>query len=348
MFFLIPGDLQTRTGGYGYDRRIIDGLRQAGWRVDVRQLDGSFPLPNDAALAHAETTLAAIPDDAVVLIDGLALGAMPAQVLRHAARLRIVALVHHPLAHETGLDPQTAAHLHASETAALTAVRHVVVTSRRTVAALAEFSVAPDRISVVEPGTDRAALAAGSPGNTTELLCVASLTPRKGHRVLFEALARLRAHDWRLTCVGSIEREPASVAGLKDALRDLGIEARVVLAGEADGAQIGTFYDRSDVFVLPTFYEGFGMVIAEALARGLPVISTPTGGIAELVTPACGILVPAGDVAGWTDALGRMFDAATRREFRRGAAARRATLPTWEDACRQMAAALARQGSLHG
>ena len=112
---VVPGDLETRTGGYGYDRRIIDGLRDLGWTVHLVGLDEGFPMPAPAARARAVESFAGIPDGSIVLVDGLALGALPDEVQREAERLTIVALVHHPLAAETGLDPARAAALKVSE-----------------------------------------------------------------------------------------------------------------------------------------------------------------------------------------------------------------------------------------
>ena len=112
---MIPGDLETRTGGYGYDRRIIAGLRERGWTVHVLGLDASFPTPTPAAREQAARAIAAIPNGALVLVDGLALGALPGEIEREAGRLSVVALVHHPLAAETGLDPALASVLEISE-----------------------------------------------------------------------------------------------------------------------------------------------------------------------------------------------------------------------------------------
>jgi glycosyltransferase involved in cell wall biosynthesis len=342
--FVIPGDLETRTGGYEYDRRIIDGLRQLGWVVGVHLLDASFPQPTAAALAGAESTLAGLADGTRVLLDGLALGAMPEIVRRHATRLRLLALVHHPLAWETGLPAALATRLRDSEREALAAVNHVVVTSPPTAAGLAEYDIAPDRISVVEPGTDAAPLARGSHSEQVHLLCVGSVSPRKGHAVLIAALAALRAHPWHLTCVGDLTRHWETVDQLTALSRASGIEDRVAFVGEAGAEAVAAFYDRSDLFVLPTFYEGYGMVIGEALARGLPVVSTPTGAIAGLVNADAGLLVAAGDVDGWIQALRKMFDPAVRDRFARGARARRDTLPTWRTASEQMAVTLMRHG----
>jgi glycosyltransferase involved in cell wall biosynthesis len=343
--FLIPGRLDTRTGGYEYDRQIIDGLQRRGWDVVVRALDGSFPHPTPAALAYAREVLAALPNDSLVLVDGLALGAMPDVAAETAARLRLVGLVHHPLAAETGLDPETAARLEASERQALRHVAGVVVTSAATAAGLARYGVTADRIAVVEPGTDRAPLARGSGDGPTQFLCVASLSPRKGHEILFRALAHWRAQPWRLTCVGDTAGEPGGVARLRSVLRDESLDDRVQLVGEANAQAVSQYYDRCDVFVLPTLYEGYGMVVAEALARGLPVLSTPTGAIAELIGADAGRLMAPGDIDGWIAALGEALDPAVRARWAEAARRVRDRLPTWEDALDRMVAALTIAGA---
>jgi glycosyltransferase involved in cell wall biosynthesis len=346
---VVPGDLETRTGGYGYDRRIIAGLRALEWRVEVVQLADGFPFPSPAARADAERALAAIPDGRRVLVDGLALGALPDEAARHAARLAIVALVHHPLAAETGLDPAVAAALEESERRALASARSVVVTSRGTAAALARYGVAADRIGVVEPGTDPAPLARGSQSaiinqqSAISLLCVATLTPRKGHELLLRALASVPARDWRLTCAGGFDRDPATAERVRALVRELELEDHVMLVGDMNAAQLAVEYDRADLFVLPTLYEGYGMAVAEALARGLPVVSTATGAIAQLVGECAGIVVPPGDRIAFSAALARVLgDASLRDRLAAGARAVRDHLPTWDAAAAAMAQALER------
>src|SRR5206468_3763970 len=152
-----------------------------GWTVAVEILDRSFPRPTAAAREWARRVLGDIPDETTVLVDGLAFGALASEAEHERARLRMVALVHHPLAAETGLDRHTAALLEAGERRALATARLVVVTSRATAVALERYGVSADRIVCVEPGTDRAPLARGSDGIAIELLCVASVIPRKGH-----------------------------------------------------------------------------------------------------------------------------------------------------------------------
>jgi glycosyltransferase involved in cell wall biosynthesis len=368
LYVVVPGDLETRTGGYGYDRRIIAGLRELGWRVDVQQLDDSFPRPTAAAREYAAHVFARIPDGSTVLVDGLALGALPVEVEHEAERLNIVALVHHPLAAETGIDPALASALEASERRALAACRSVVVTSGATAGRLPGYGVTADRISVVEPGTDPAPLARGSGLNSQRstlstpsalgpapfeiaLLCVATLTPRKGHELLFRALASIPQRNWRLTCAGSIERDPATVARLRAQLDAEGLQDRVQFAGDLDAKALDALYADADVFVLPTLYEGYGMAVAEAIARGLPVVSTATGAIDDLVTggfgrPAdwtAGIVVPPGDEGAFAQALARVLgDADLRAALAHGARIARGRLPRWKDSCEKMAAVLAR------
>lgn len=344
---LVPGSLHTRTGGYKYDRRVIAGLRERGWPVDVRELGASFPYPTPAARHDAARELAMIPNGTTVLIDGLALGALPVEVEREASRLKIVALVHLPLAAEIGLDRETAARLEASEGRALAAAGRVVVTGKSTIARLSRYGVALDRILLVEPGTDRAPLSCGSIGAPLHLLSVAAITAGKGHEILVRALEALPNCDWLLTCAGSLDRDPSTVERLRARLRTGGLDDRISLAGELDDDALEVCYNSADVFVLATLHETYCMAVAEALAHGLPIVSTTTGAIPELVgagrngeRPA-GLLAPPGDVGAMTAALAKIVgDARVREQLAEGARCMRDRLPTWDEAVDKMAAAL--------
>ena len=344
---LVPGRLQTRSGGFEYDRRMIGGLRERGWQVDVRELEASFPHPTPAARDAAARQLAIIPDGTTVLIDGLALGSLPVEVEREASRLKIVALVHLPLAAEIGLDRETAARLETSERRALAAAVLVVATGRSTIAALSTYGVASDRIALVEPGTDRAPLARGSIGTPLHLLTVAAITPGKGHEILVRALQALPNRDWLLTCAGSLDRDQPTVERLRAQLRIGGLEHHVSLPGELDTDALEVCYNSADLFVLATLHETYCMAVAEALAHGLPIVSTTTGAIPELVganrhgeLPA-GLLVPPGDVGAMTAALAKLIgDARLREQLAEGARRLRDRLPTWAEAVDKMAAAL--------
>ncbi len=341
--FVLPGDPMTATGGYLYDRQIVAGLASLGWQVQVRRLSDTFPFPDREALKAADRLLAAIPDGALVVLDGLGLGAMPAQAETHAMRLRLVGLVHHPLALETGLGPDEARRLHGSERRALAAVRRVLVTSPATAAALSEYGVDWPRIGIVEPGTEQRPQATGSRDNAFVMLCVAALVPRKGHDVLLDALHSVRDRPWRLVCAGSLERSPPTVAAIRRKIIAFGLEGRVALVGEVDETRLARCYASADLFVLPSYHEGYGMALAEALAYGLPIVSTRVGAIPDTVPAEAAVLVPPGDGAALAHALARvMADTALRRRL--AAAARRAgaALPGWTEAAARFAKELGR------
>lgn len=339
---LVPGSIETLTGGYIYDRRIFDGLAERGWRTRITSLPESFPSPSRAELEAASTRLMAIPRGRIVVIDGLALAGLVPALRAARERLRLVALVHHPLAYEAGLDEARAAELHAAEQAALEHVEKVVVTSRWTRGALADFDVAPARIEVVEPGTDRAPLHVGSGTSEPNLLCVASLTARKGHDVLLEALAGLGDRRWHLYCAGSETREPEVAARVRAGIRAYGLERRVTLLGELAPKNLEPYYARADVFVLASHLEGYGMAFAEALAHGLPIVATRGGAIGGTVPPEAGLLVPAGNAAALGAALARVLDDPDERaRLTLGATAARMTLPSWSDAAARFAEVLA-------
>jgi glycosyltransferase involved in cell wall biosynthesis len=340
--FVVPGRLDTPTGGYIYDRRIVAAMLDACWQVIVRELDDSFPFPTAAALKEAADVLASIPDGSTVVVDGLAGGAMPDELEREARRLRLVALVHHPLARETGLQAADVEALAASERRSLEHVRHVVVTSRATAGVLSrEYAVSDERMTVIEPGTDEAARAACAGGSVPKLLCVATLTPRKGHLTLIRALAQIKDLDWRLTCVGSLDRDKATTMRVREEVKLAGLEDRVSFVGELKDGELAPYYAAADLFVLPTEYEGYGMAVAEAIAHGLPVISTPTGGIPDLVrtdlgNPA-GILVEPGDVPALAAALRRLVaNPDERKQFMYGAWGSRMHVRSWEAAAESM------------
>jgi glycosyltransferase involved in cell wall biosynthesis len=334
---VVPGALGQRTGGYVYDRRIVDGLRALGRQVRVHELAGRFPLVDELAITAARTMLETMPTEGVPVIDGLALPVFADLRLRRPW----VALVHHPLALETGLSAAEADGLAATERRALATASRLIVTSPQTRRDLAGYDIEAARVGVVLPGTDPAPVARGSGGPGLALLCVASLTPRKGHAVLLDALAGLRDLPWRLACVGSAERDPMAAEAIRAAIARLRLDERVRLIGEQSEAGLQPFYDAADLFVLASHHEGYGMVLAEALARGLPIVSTTAGAIPDTVPAAAGILVPPGDPAALAAALRRVLtEPGLRARLAAGARAARHSLPSWADAVRVFAAEL--------
>ncbi len=342
---VVPGPIDQQTGGYIYDRRMVDGLRVGGWRVDVHSLAGAYPADDAGAGARMAAALAGVSDGARVLIDGLALGGLPGPVRAERARLRLLALVHHPLADETGLDARRRRRFEVLEREALAACAGVLVTSEFTARRLRAYGVDPARVRAVRPGTDPVPIAAGpEPGDPPLLLSVGSVTPRKGQRVLAAALARLAALSWRCVCAGSLERDGGYAAEVTAFVRESGLAGRFRFAGECGAAELDRLYHRASLFVLPSYYEGYGMALAEALARGLPVVSTTGGAIPDTVPADAGALVAPGDETALADALRRLLaepGGAGRRRTLAAAARRHADeLPDWPEAVRRFAEAI--------
>ena len=342
---LVPGDWQQPTGGYTYDRRLVQALRDSGLVVQAHHIDGSWPWPDAGARQAAQDCLAGLPDAALLVVDGLALGALPTLAAAHAERLRLVALVHHPLHLETGLEAAARTALFQSEAAALRTVRLVVVTSPATVGDVAAMGVPTERIAVVEPGCDPTPgpLAPKPSGGPVRLLCVATLTPRKGHAALLDALAGLQRLDWTLHNVGSATRDAATAAALRAQALRLGLDDRVHWHGELPADALQAQYQAADLFVLASQHEGYGMVVAEALAWGLPVIASRAGALADTLPPEAGLGVPPGDTLALQLALQRLIsDPAQRAEL--AAAAWRAgrQLPSWPQQAARFADVLGR------
>lgn len=337
--FAIPGDINTPTGGYRYDRRVMDLLPDHGWKVRHLALPGDFPSPSEASLSKSVKMIADAPNT-LVMIDGLAFGAMP---MEHVKQIRqpIVALVHHPLALETGIDAQRAKYLERTEREALTRTVHVLVTSPATGELLVrDFGVAKNSVSVAEPGTDPAPRAEGS-GGVPRLISVGSVTARKGYDVLIAALARIKDLKWESRIAGSIDRDLAAAKFVRDAITKHGLQDRVHLLGSLDDATLDAEYNKADLFVLPSHFEGYGMAFAEALARGLPVVGCAGGAVVNTVPADTGILVPPGDDAALANALRKFLTDRSELKRRADAAWSYAKkLPTWSDTAARVAQAL--------
>ncbi|MCY1139600.1 glycosyltransferase family 4 protein [Actinoplanes sp. Pm04-4] len=373
LWAVLPGgvdDPAAPSGGNRYDRAVLSLL------PDVHEIavPGSWPQPGPDARRALSTGLAEIPDKSDVLIDGLVGCGVPEILEPHAGRLRLMIVVHLPLSDETGLSPGVAADLRERERRALHLATVVIATSdaaAERVAALhglprpaaehgslpaaehgslpaaehgplpaAEHGPLPaaaaphgtPRIAVAAPGVEPAELAEPR-ADGRRLLCVASVSPRKGQDLLVAALEEdLSSLDWECTYAGALVHPVPHR------------NHRTRFVGALPPAALDRAYGKSDLLILPSRAETYGMVVTEALARGLPVIATAVGGVPEALGAAPdgtlpGILIPPDDRPALTAAIRRwLTDDALRQRLRAAARARRETLPTWAGTARQLSA----------
>jgi glycosyltransferase involved in cell wall biosynthesis len=321
------------SGGNAYDRRVCRGLAALGWAVHEHAVPGAWPRGSEAGHAALGRAVRRIPDGAVVLLDGLIASTAPEALVPQARRLRQVVLVHMPLGHRP--PDHEAVAVRAREREVLAAAVAVVTTSAWTRRRLGELYALPaDRVHVTEPGVDAACLAPGTAAGHS-LLCVAALTPHKGHDGLLDGLAMVRDLSWRLECVGSLVRDRAFADSVRLRARNSGLGHRVRFTGPRVGRELDRAYAAADLLVLASHAETYGMVVTEALARGLPVLATEVGGVTEAlghgedgIRP--GLLVPPGDAAALGAALRTwLSDAELRARLRRAARERRASLRGW-------------------
>lgn len=335
---IVPGPIDQVTGGYIFARRIIWELRARGDHVSVVELTGQFPDADPTAHDAAAKALAALPDGAIAVIDGLGLLGFGDCLAAEARRLKLIGFVHHALADETGLTIRKTARFQAAERRLLPLLRGVVCPSQNTADVVVNYGVDPARIAITPPGTTKAVSLRKREKFRGEihLLSVATITPRKGHRLLIEALAGIDRDAWRLDCIGSLTRDPDCVAELRDLITRNHLETNIRLLGEYQPQQLPLAYEEADLFALPSFHEGYGMAYAEALAYGLAIVATTGGAIPHTVPESAGILVPPGDVDALRDALGRAIsDRKLLAKLSDGARRAGAALPDWPQAVGQ-------------
>jgi len=329
--FAVPGDLATPTGGYSYDRRIIAELPALGWQPRVLDLGDGFPHPTAAVRAAAVASFAALAAEMPIVVDGLAFSVLPEVAETLASTHQLVALVHHPLALETGLSVSDTAAFGASERAALARAHRVVATSAATARLLtSDYGVPANRLTVVRPGTDRVAPRPRERTGTMAMLAVGAVVPRKGYDVLVAALARLGDLPWRLTIVGDRERSPETMQQLDAEIARHDLAGRIDFTGALAPERLAAHYAAADLFVLASHFEGYGMAYTEAIAHGVPVVGTTAGAIPDTVPRGAGMLVPPGDADALAAALRLLIENPAARDLlAAGARAAAATFPSW-------------------
>ncbi len=339
LWFVVPGDPQQNTGGYRYVRKLAEALADTGLKVHLDGLEGEFPRPDGTAINAMDRYLKTLPEGASVVLDGLAMGGMPEVLERHRKRLKLMALVHHPLADESGLSAAEQAWLKDAETRALACVCKVFTTSYYTARRLAHYGVPVASVTAALPAVDDEFFAlstcsepARDPSNPVQILCVGHLSRRKAQHQLVQALAEQATDAWFCTLLGSDQRDSMYSAEVKAQVHASGLAGRIRLTGEVSETGLWNAYQQADLFVLPSEYEGYGMVVDEALACGLPVLSSDGGALRETGARSGVQLYPAGDIAALGQALARLLENPDElARLRAGARESRARIRRWRD-----------------
>ncbi len=327
--FAIPGDMHRKTGGFIYEATVLRALNDLGCPTANLQLPDSFPQPTEADMRTTLQALDAVPVDQPIILDGLVFGAIdPAGLAK--IRAPVIAMIHHPLGLESGIAPQLAAHLRANEAAALKHASQIVVPSPHTARTLVhQFGADADKITVAPPGFEPIETRR-TPAHPPLILSVGLLARRKGHDILLNALAAIKDLPWQAEIIG--KRHDVTVADqLLHQCDDLGLSDRVTFLGEVPQAQMTERFRAASIFALATRYEGYGMVLGEAMQHGLPIVTCRTGAVPDTVGDAA-LLVPPDASHSFANALRRLLvntDTATTislRAMRRGRA-----LPLWRD-----------------
>lgn len=330
LLFIVAGPLDQATGGYQYDAQVVAGLRDSGWCVEVAELEGRFPDADRYATDALARTLARAVTGQIVIVDGLVLGGLAAVAARHAERLCLVALVHHALVDEAGVGSDSGNSWLSRERAALATADKVITTSHYTARRLVTLALVATTPAVVEPGVAPRAPATPSLEPPVRLCCVASITARKNHPVLIDALACIADLDWCCHLVGALDRDPATVSEVRERIDRYALANRVQLTGKLSPDALEASYRQAGLFVLASRFEGYGMVITEALAYGLPIVTSNGGALRDTLPPAAGLSVPPDDVEALATALRQpLTDPALFDALKSGAAEARWNLSDW-------------------
>jgi glycosyltransferase involved in cell wall biosynthesis len=326
-------DPRRPSGGNVYDRRACRGLAALGWSVHEHTVPRRWPPPDGPARAAVAAALAQMPSDSLVLVDGLVASVVPELLEPGTGRLRLVVLLHMPRD-----EPR--------EVAALSAAAAIVATSEWTRRWLSDHYALPgNRVYVVQPGVDAAEVAAGTPSGG-QLLCVGGVTRLKGHDLLLDALATVDDRAWQCVCVGALDLDREFVAHLRRLAEDRGLSDRVCFTGPLSHDELDRAYAEADALVVASRAETYGMVVTEALARGLPVIAGEVGGVPEALGHAAdgsrpGLLFSPCDSQTLGQTLSRWLgDPVERERLRAAARSRRQRLSDWAHTSRELSVVL--------
>ncbi len=329
--FVTVGDTGRLTGGYLYNNRVLRAMQKMGVAVEEIVPCGGSPEEQEEAASRFGLALNPRRFD-VIVVDALARVICAPWLDRWREERPVVAMVHEL---PSAAAPEDATDKAREYEEPLLRADRLIAVSAHGGSILENRGVPAARIRVVPPGFDRlpADNVVSPPplGGTVRALCVAQWIPRKGILDLLLAWTLRKRPGASLQLVGETDANPAYAASVRAAIT-ASPDASVTVSGPVDDAALEAAYAAADLFVLPSRYEGYGVVYAEALAHGLPVVACNVGPVPELVGEEAALLVPPGDVGALSGTLNLLLgDAALRERMSAAGLSRAKTLPRWED-----------------
>jgi len=305
IYLLTSGNIHELTGGYLYNQRLAAGLSQKGHTVKVISLAET---PSDQSVLEnaLRRQLRQTEPGSCVVIDSIVLGMMNRVIKEHGNRYYFVGLVHLPATldlHKTDKEMELAE----NELESMNALNQLVVTGNYIKQLLEQAGLDGSKISIIEPGVDNFPRKRDYAGLPFELLCISNFSWIKGQMLLADALSRLTNRNWTLRMYGNMSAGKEYVDSLKKLIASRNLGGRIQLHDTLNREDISSAFLKADLFVLPTQFESFGMVLTESLAHGIPVVTTTAGNLVHTVPAGMGILTEPGNVDELSFVLNRLF-----------------------------------------
>jgi glycosyltransferase involved in cell wall biosynthesis len=305
LYFLITGNLHSLTGGYLYNTHMINGLKEKGYTVNVLATDWQWK-DIDELEKICRYNLEKLPHGTCIVVDSLILASLHQIIQEFRKRLIFLGLIHLPSSYDilSGVQGELAR----EELIALDHVRQVIVTGRFTFDLLCHAGLNPVKIRIVEPGTDLFPRKKRYKAVPSELLCISNYSSLKAQDMMIRALYRLADRDWTLHLYGSMDRDREYTASVRSLIQQLKMEHRIYMHGIVERDEISGVFLNADLFLLPSLFESYGMVLTESLAHGIPVVTTLAGNLPCTVPAGMGLLIEPGNEEQLAEAICSLFD----------------------------------------
>jgi glycosyltransferase involved in cell wall biosynthesis len=305
---LYSGDYNALTGGFIYNKRIVEGLKLKGHEIKLHPLPGDFPYPSVDHRNYCMYITQLIPIGEPIIIDSIVFGIIPEILKELSIKNPIIGLIHLLYTVNPNYSIHERESLAISEKESCNYTSAMVATSFFTQQLLLKLRVNRNIISVILPGVDNYPRKTNYAVTPTKLLCVSNYTTGKGYLTLIKALTLLKDKDWEINCYGNQEFDPEYVRQIKSKIDENGLENRIHIHSAIKDKELSDAYLNADLLVHPSNFETYGMVLTEALAHGLPVVASTGGGIKETVPEKMGFFFTPGDANSLKSVLTDLMD----------------------------------------